>query len=278
MLKTKLTNLAELVVIYGVLIILIVVMVGPYLFTGSTSLQRAYSMFTYPPRLIPMELTLSNYVLVFTKSLIFRWLLNTSIFAGSLSILTIFIATLAGYAFAKMEFVGKNLLFLLVLGTLMIPLPLLLLPTFLLVIKMGMLDTFAGLIIPRLSLPLGVFFMRQFIITIPTEILDAARIDGCLELGLIWRIVFPLTTPAMGILAIFTFTGSWNDLIWPLIISRSPEMYTVSVGLAQLQGFKVTNWGMIAAGICISIVPVLSVFMLFQKHFVTALTEGALKM
>jgi multiple sugar transport system permease protein len=184
---------------------------------------------------------------------------------------------MAGYAFAKKEFPGKTLIFWSLLSTMMIPGMVLLVPLFLLVSRMGLINNFGGLILPGLVGAFGVFLMKQFIQTLPTELIDAARIDGAGEMGVYARVILPLSKPALAVLGIFSFMGAWNDFLWPLLITQSKVMRTLAVGLATLQQESMTDYGLLMAGSAFAAVPMIIVFFAFQKHFLKGLTIGGLK-
>jgi multiple sugar transport system permease protein len=184
---------------------------------------------------------------------------------------------MAGYAFARRNFVGKNLLFTIIISTLMIPVAVTIIPTFLLVKRLGMYDNYLGLILPPLALPIGIFLMRQYLTTIPAELEDAARIDGCNEFQIYLSIILPLSKPALAVLGIFTFMNQWVALLWPVIVTNSMEMRTLTVGISILKAQWVSNWGVIMAASFGSFFPVMVVFLFFQQYFVKGLTVGAIK-
>lgn len=263
--------------IYLFLILISVAFIYPFLFMFSTSLKETKTIFSAPAELIPKNPTLVNYNFLF-KSLPFaRWILNSFILASSVTLIKIFIDSMAGYAFARRNFKGKNVLFAIILGTLMIPLAVTIIPRFLIVKRLGLLDTYFGLIIPPLSYPLGIFLMRQYMSSIPLELEEAARIDGCSEIGLYYRIILPISKPALAVLAIFTFMNQWINLLWPVLVTSSPEMKTLTVGIATLKAQVVSNWGLIMAANTASLVPIIIVFLFLQRYFMEGLTAGCLK-
>ncbi|MGQ9904200.1 MAG: carbohydrate ABC transporter permease, partial [Anaerolineae bacterium] len=184
---------------------------------------------------------------------------------------------LAGYAFAKRVFPGRELLFALLLSTLMVPIHVTLIPLYLISRSLGLMDSLLGVILPGTANVFGIFLMRQYIKTLPTEMEEAARIDGCSEPRLFWEIILPLCKPAMAALAIFTFVRYWNDFLWPLIILNRPQNYTLTVGVANLQAEFMTDWGVIFSGAAMAALPMIIFFLAFQKYFIEGVRMGALK-
>jgi len=269
---------------YLVLGAFVFISVGPILYIISPAFRESKSLFSYPPQWLPNSLYLGNFKFLFSETSYFRWGINTFIFATSVTLISLTIDTLAGYAFARMNFPGKKLIFGCILATLMVPTAALLAPTYLLVRNLddwtfGLigLDTFGGLIIPMTVSPLGVFMMRQFIETLPKGLYEAARIDGANEWRIFRRIVLPLMKPALVVLGIFVFMMQWANFLWPLVITTKDETRVLTVGIATLQGQFVTNWGVIAAATLMTIAPIIIVFLFFQRWFVQASVAGALK-
>ncbi len=265
------------VILYLLLALMVVAMLGPFVYAVSTSFKDSYTMMSFPPEIIPAHPTLDNYVYVLTQTQFYRWVLNTVVMAGGVTIITLLLDALAAYAFAKKDFVGKRPLFALMMATLMIPGALLLVPTFLIANDFHLVNTYAGLIVPGVGGAIGVFLLRQFMQSIPTELEYAARIDGCTELGVFWRIILPLSKPALATLGILSFTGAWNGLIWPLVITNSQDMDTLPVGIATLNSYYQANYGIDSAAALLSVIPLTIVFLFFQRYFVEGLTVGALK-
>jgi len=212
-----------------------------------------------------------------TRGLVWRWLLNSAVIAVSITVFHVLFDSMAGYAFARKSFPGRNLIFLLLLSTLMIPPQVTLIPNFLLISRLGLADSYLGVILPGLADVFGIFLMRQYLQTLPREVEDAARVDGAGEWGVFWGIVLPLAKPAVATLAIFMFMRSWNNFIWPLIVLRSGERYTLPVGVATLQGEFATDVGLIMAGAAVAAVPMIVFFLLFQRYFLDGIRVGALK-
>jgi multiple sugar transport system permease protein len=228
-----------------------------------------------PPRMIPKRPTFENFerIFVFTdpKKSLPRWFLNSTIVAVSVTISSLFVSALAAYAFARKKFYGREILFYLFIATMMIPGEILTIPMFLLVKKLNLLDTLWAIILPAIPAPFGIFMLRQFMQDIPYDIEEAARIDGCSDLTIFFRIILPLTIPALTALGIFTFITQWNMFLWPLIVLSSPEKYTLQVGLATLQEQHVRDYGMLMAGASIASIPIIIIFFAFQRYFVRGL-------
>ena len=282
--QDALTRRAKSALSYFVLGLFVLISVGPILYVISPAFRESKSLFSYPPQWLPNSLYLGNFKFLLTETNYIRWGINTLIFATSVTLISLVIDTLAGYAFARMNFPGKKVLFGCILATLMVPTAALLAPTYLLVRNLDRwtfgligLDTFGGLIIPMTVSPLGVFMMRQFIETLPKGLYEAARIDGASEWRIFTKIVLPLMKPAVVVLGIFVFMQQWANFLWPLVITTKDETRVLTVGIATLQGQFVTNWGVIAAATLMTIAPIIMVFLFFQRWFVQASVAGALK-
>ena len=282
--QDALTRRAKSALSYFVLGLFVLISVGPILYVISPAFRESKSLFSYPPQWLPNSFYLGNFKFLLTETNYIRWGINTLIFATSVTLISLVIDTLAGYAFARMNFPGKKLLFGCILATLMVPTAALLAPTYLLVRNLDRwtfgligLDTFGGLIIPMTVSPLGVFMMRQFIETLPKGLYEAARIDGASEWRIFTKIVLPLMKPAVVVLGIFVFMQQWANFLWPLVITTKDETRVLTVGIATLQGQFVTNWGVIAAATLMTIAPIIMVFLFFQRWFVQASVAGALK-
>lgn len=278
------TRRVKSVLSYFVLGLFVFISVGPILYIISPAFRESKSLFSYPPQWLPNSFYLGNFKFLLSETNYIRWGLNTFIFATSVTLISLVIDTLAGYAFARMNFPGKKLIFGCILATLMVPTAALLAPTYLLVRNLDRwtfgligLDTFGGLIIPMTVSPLGVFMMRQFIETLPKGLYEAARIDGASEWRIFTKIVLPLMKPAVVVLGIFVFMQQWANFLWPLVITTKDETRVLTVGIATLQGQFVTNWGVIAAATLMTIAPIIMVFLFFQRWFVQASVAGALK-
>lgn len=262
---------------YLLMILISVATVVPFLFMASTSFTKSFTMMSYPPTLIPENPSFDNYyeiIFVFQEGLFPRWFFNTLFTTLCITMGSLFLNTLSGYIFAKKEFYGKNVVFSLLLATLMVPGAVTLIPAFLMVNRLGLFNTYWALIIPGLASPFGIFMMRQFISSLPTELIESAKMDGASELRTFWSIIIPLSTPAMAALGIFTVINAWNAFLWPLVVLRANTMRTLVVGLATVQSEFNINYGLVMAGSVLTVLPMLVLYILFQPYFVEGLRMG----
>lgn len=242
---------------------------------------NAFTPITSVPPLTPIlvpAFKLDNFErLLVNNKYYLEWMVN-SLWVGFLVTgWHILFDTMAGYAFAKKKFPFRNLLFWLIISTLMIPIHVTFMPLYLINRQLGLLDSLWALILPGTANAFGIFLMRQYIQTLPSELEDAARIDGASELGVFWNVILPLSAPAIAALAIFTFVRSWNDFLWPVIALNNPQNYTLTVGVANMQGEFLTDWGIIFSGAALAALPMIIFFLLFQKYFLEGVRMGALK-
>jgi multiple sugar transport system permease protein len=263
--------------LYGVLLALAFIILFPYTYIFSASFKQSATLLTFPPRLFPEEPNLDNYVYILTKLPILRWYANSLIYAVGITIGEVVLCAMTGYAFAKRQFPGKNLIFILTMATLMIPSGLTLFPAFLVTRNLGLLDTYAGVILPGLPSAFGVFLLRQFMQTIPDEMGQAAQIDGCSDFGVFWRIIFPISAPGLAVLAILAMNWSWNQLLWPLVVLRNKSMIVLTVGMANMRTEWTVDYGNLSAAVVLSVVPLMIGFLFFQRYFISGLTAGSLK-
>jgi multiple sugar transport system permease protein len=262
---------------YVLMIVISVATVVPFLFMASTSFTKSFTMMSYPPQLIPDNPSLDNYyqiIFEFQDGMFPRWFFNTVFTTVVITAGSLILNTLSGYIFAKKEFYGKNFVFALLLSTLMVPGAVTLIPAFLMVNRLGLFNTYWALIIPALASPFGIFMMRQFIQSLPSELIESAKMDGAGELRTFWSIVIPLSTPAMAALGIFTVINSWNSFLWPLIVLRANTMRTLVVGLATVQSEFNINYGLVMAGSVLTVLPMLILYIAFQPYFVEGLRMG----
>jgi ABC-type glycerol-3-phosphate transport system permease component len=221
--------------------------------------------------------TLHNFVQLFTELPFARFLANSLFLTGASVLLQVFLASLGGFALAKYEFRGKRLVTLLMLGMLTLPSQVMIAPTYELIYRMGLIDTYAGLILPAMVSVFGMFLFRQAISGVPDELYDAGRIDGAGEFRLYWDVTLPVIRPMIGAFCLISFMGQWNGYIWPQLIFQSQEHFTLPMALNQMQGTYRTEYGLIMAGTLVSIIPVTALFLLLQKEFISGLTSGAVK-
>jgi multiple sugar transport system permease protein len=262
---------------YLVMIAISVATVVPFLFMASTSFTKSFTMMTYPPQLIPENPSLDNYreiIFEFQGGLFPRWFANTVFTTLMITGGSLLLNTLAGYIFAKKQFIGKDVIFALLLATLMVPRAVTLIPAFLIVNRLGLFNTYWALILPELATAFGIFMMRQFIQSLPSELIESAKMDGAGELRTFWSIIIPLSTPAMAALGIFTVINSWNNFLWPLVVLRANTMRTLVVGLATVQSEFNINYGLVMAGSVLTVLPMLVLYIAFQPYFVEGLRMG----
>lgn len=249
----------------------------PFVLMCATSFKEAGEIFTYPPRIFGKVFTFENYDWLFNKVTFLQYFMNSLKIAVIVTIGQLFTSSLAGYVFAKLKFKGRDKLFFLYLATLMVPAHVTLIPNFIIFKILGLVDTHTALILPGLATAFGTFLMRQFFITMPDELSEAAKIDGCSQFGIFSKIFLPLSKPALATLGIFVFNGSWTDYLNPLVFIISPEKVTLTVGVASLQGTYATNWGVLMAGLTISVLPVLILFFAAQDFFVKGIVMTGMK-
>ena len=234
---------------------------------------------TWPPKIIPSAWTLDNYTSLFQRLPIGRELLNTIVFAGAVTIISVFFDSLAAYSLSRVDFKGRGILLAVLIATMMIPAMALLIPVYKLLGSMGLVNSYLGIIIPRMADVGGIFLLRQFFISIPKDLDNAARIDGAGEFRIFAQIILPNAVPAILTVGMFNFMGNWNDLLWPLIMTSKPETRTITAGLAMLTGHgsSVTPYGVVMAGALISALPLLIVFFFVQKRFVEGIAMTGMK-
>lgn len=260
-----------------VLIPVALIALFPLYWMITTALTPSGAAIQVPPTLIPSEPTLDNFVRLFEQAPVILWTINSLIIAVAIMIGHVIFDSMAGYAFAKKRFRGKNLLFILIVGSLMIPVHVTLVPRFILVSEIGLVNNPLGVILPSIADVFGIFLMRQFISSLPSELEDAARVDGASEWQVFWRIVMPLSRPAVATVAIFSFVGAWNAFLWPLIVLSKRELLTLPVGVATLQQEFTQNIGMVMAGAAVGAIPMIILFLLFQRHFLEGVRVGGIK-
>lgn len=264
---------------YSILIGATIVMVTPLFYILSTSIKKTTQLFAYPPDWIPKILFWGNYsTLLGSDSLFLRWTLNTMLVAGVVTILKVIIDSMAGYAFAKISFPGRRTLFILILAVVMVPTSAVIIPLFLLVRRMGLLDTYWALILPPLANPVGVFLMRNYIQSLPRDLENSARLDGCSEFSVYFRIILPLVKPGLVVLGILTFLGQYTAFLWPLLAVQDETLQVLTTGVAEMKASIFTiDWGLVSAASVLSMVPITVMFVIFQRYFSGGSIAGALK-
>ncbi len=242
-----------------------------------TSFMTAADINRFPPRLIPTSLSVAGYQGLLAESHILRWLGNTVIVSAISIVGHLVLCSLAGYGFARLRFPGRTVEFFTLLATVMVPIQLLMIPTFVMFSRLGLVNTLAAAFVPWLTSAFGIFLMRQFFLSLPKELEEAAKLDGCGAFGTFARIVLPLAKPALATLAVFTLLGSWNDLVWPLIAISDERFYTLQVGLTTFQGTRRTQFELLMAGNVMATMPLILGFVLAQRWFVASMTFSGLK-
>lgn len=249
----------------------------PLLWMVSASFMPSGEASTFPPPLWPSAPTVEHYAALFARADMGRYLLNSALVAVSVTLVSLFVNSLAGYAFAKLRFRGRERLFRALLGALVIPAQVAMLPLFLEMRALGLVNSYAGVVLPAAASVFGIFLVRQFALSIPDSLLEAARIDGATEFGVYWRVALPLLRPVLVTLALFTFLASWNDFMWPLIVLTNDDLYTLPVALATLTRERVQDTEFMMAGAVVTTLPVLVVFLALQRHYVRGIALGGVK-
>ncbi len=249
----------------------------PYVWMVSSSFKSNEEVFTAQIQVLPNRFRYENYVTAVTRESIARPLLNSFVMAAGETIGVLITSIFAGYAFARLRFWGRDAVFLIVLGTMMVPAQVTLIPTFILMRWLGWIDTYQGLIVPRIVAAFGIFMFRQFFQSVPAELEDAARIDGAGRLRSLLQIMLPLSGPALATLTIFSFTQSWNEFFWPLVVVQSSGMRTIQLAISALKQAELVEWGVVMAVVTISAMPTMLIYLVFQRYFVRGIALTGLK-
>jgi multiple sugar transport system permease protein len=263
--------------LFCLMVIVAFIMLVPFFWMFSTSLKSLGEVFEYPPKWIPSQPRWENYARVWSVVPFGRYLLNSVIVSGSITLLHLLVASLSAFAFARLNFPGRDKLFLLYLATLMVPGQVTMIPNFILIKLLRLTDTYTGLILPNVFTAFGVFLLRQFFMTIPKDYEDAARIDGASRFYIYSRIILPLSVPALSTLAVFTFVFQWNNLLWPLVVVSKDSMKTITIGLASFQGMYGTTWNLLMAAAVMGILPSMVAFLIGQRFLIKGITLTGLK-
>ncbi|WOB45397.1 carbohydrate ABC transporter permease [Thermoleptolyngbya oregonensis NK1-22] len=272
------TRSLKTLALYALLGAIALVMLLPLIWLVSTAFKApTENIFEFPPRFLPQSPTLQNFVTVWQTNPFGRYLFNSTLVAVLTVVLNLLFCSLAAYPLARLQFRGREALFLLIVATILIPFQIVMIPLYVLTVKLGLRNTYLGLILPAIASAFGIFLLRQAFQGVPKELEEAARIDGCSELGIWWNVMLPAVRPALITLAIFVFIGAWSDFLWPLILLDQPDYYTLPLGVAKLAGAFSLDWRLIAAGSVISIAPILLVFGLLQRYIVPTDTSSGVK-
>lgn len=268
----KLKNIPSYIIIIAALIFMF-----PLYWMVVGSFKDMSNLFDAAKNLLPSDFKYYNYVRLFTKNPVMLWFLNSIIVASISTVIILLTNTMAGYSLAKKQFYGNKIIFWVIMGTLMLPRQVLIVPMYITMKNLDLIGKFPSIMLPAIGWPIGIFLMKQFMQTLPNEIIESSTIDGCSELGIFFRMVVPLTKPGIGALAIFSFIGVWNDYLWQLIIISKGSMMTLPLGIASLQTEFVPDYGVLFSGATIAAVPMIIIFMIFQKYFTKGITLGAVK-
>jgi multiple sugar transport system permease protein len=266
-----------LVLLYLLLIVTGLLMIMPFIIMLLTSFKPATDIITFPPRFLPSDWTLDNYKLIWSR-LPFGFLIrNSIIYSVGITVVSLFFDSMCAYALARLHFKGRNAVFLAILATMMVPGQVTLVPLFFNLYSLGWINTFQGLMVPHLTSAFGIFLLRQFFISIPQDLADAARIDGAGEFRIYWQIILPLSGPALATLFIFHFMYNWNDFLWPLIVTTTGDMRTLPTGLALFMGEHNVEYGLLLAGATIAALPLIVTFLFAQRYFVAGIALSGVK-
>jgi multiple sugar transport system permease protein len=261
-----------------VLILTTLISLWPMYWLFVTALTPTEFTIKTPPDIIPLHASFDNFARLFMRARNYwRWFANSLIVGSAITLFHMVFDTMSGYAFAKRRFPGRNIMFWMILSTLMIPDHVTLVPKYIVARNLGLLDSLWAVFLPGTAAVFGIFLMRQYIQTLPSELEDAGRIDGATEWGVFWHIILPMCKPALGALAIFTFVRQWNDFLWPLIVLQKSTNYTLPVGVASLQGEFGNDYGVIFAGAALAALPMIVFFLAFQRYFLEGVRMGAVK-
>ncbi|MEM8717714.1 MAG: carbohydrate ABC transporter permease [Cyanobacteria bacterium P01_G01_bin.39] len=259
----------KVIVTYLLLCAIALLMLFPLLWLLGTSFKSpTEDIFTFPPQILPSQPTFDNFVTVWNSYPFGLYLYNSGLVALLAVGLNLLLCALAAYPLARLNFKGREFIFALVLATIMIPFQIVMIPLYIMAVNLGLRNTYLGIVLPNLTSAFGIFLLRQALKTVPKELEEAARIDGCSELGIWWNIMIPAIRPALFTLAIFVFIGSWSDFLWPLIVLDDPNYYTLPLAVANLADSFSLDWRLVAAGSIISIAPILLLFLLLQRYIV----------
>ena len=267
-----LVSLANILLLIGVVLAAV-----PFIYMISASFKPQNEIFTFPVQIIPKEPYLDNYTTLFGETLYLRWFLNTAIVAVGRTALSLFLCMLAGFAFAKYDFPLRRVLFVMVLASFTLPFEVVLIPLYTMMVRLGWLNTYWVLIVPFAASAFGIFLARQYALALPTELMEAARIDGSSELGIFFRIAIPNLRPALAVMGIIFFQASWNDFLWPLIVLNDSTMYVINLALPTLRGPYNDQYGLVLGGAVIAVIPIIIIFFAMQRYFIEGIMAGALK-
>ena len=265
------------IITYAFLLLGIVVMFLPVLWVVSSSFKPFDEIYVIPPTFFPEKWIITNYTEALEKFPFLQYLFNSVTVTVVATLFTLAINSMAAFALSKYQFRGREFLFVVILGTLMIPLQVIMIPVYKVMAALGMANTLWGIIIPPSASPTGVFLLRQYMLTLPDELIEAARIDGASEWRIFWQIILPLTRPALAVLTVFSIMWRWNDFLWPLIVISDPNLFTLQLGLARFRGELVTDWNYVLSMTVLTMIPITLVFAFLQRYLVSGIATTGLK-
>jgi multiple sugar transport system permease protein len=273
----KSSHIVKDIIFHVIIYALALATIAPFIWMLLTSVKDIGDIFVYPPKWLPSKFHFENYARAFQAAPFGRYYLNSLIVACTVTLGQLITCSMAAYAFARLQFKGRDVLFYIFLGTMMIPYQVTMIPSFMVLYWLGWVDSYQAMIVPGLASAFGTFLLRQFFLTIPKELEEAAYIDGCGKFRVLWQIIIPLSKPALATLAIFTFMGTFNDFIWALIVVNSDHLRTVQLGLAIFRDRYITDWDLLMAGSVMATLPILIVFFFAQKYFIKGITLSGIK-
>ncbi|MFC5450578.1 carbohydrate ABC transporter permease [Paenibacillus aestuarii] len=263
--------------LFVILIVLALLFMFPVIWVVLSSFKDKTDLYQWPPSILPSHFTLENFTTAFNKGNFGTYFLNSIFVTVTSTLLLLLFNSMAGFALAKYKFKGDNLILVGFISTLMIPLEVIMIPIFKVISALGLFNSLWGLIIPPAATPTGVFLIRQYLLSIPDELLEAARMDGAGEWKIYWKIIVPMAKPVLSVLAIFSFMWRWDDFLWPLIVITDPKKYTIQLALSNFIGEYNVDWGSLLAMSVVTMVPVLTVFLVFQRYFVQGMATSGMK-
>lgn len=278
--NSKYTNIKSIIgkfIIYTVLILGCIVTIIPFIWMISTSLKPLSEVFKMPPSLIPSEFRIENYIEVSKTIPIIRYFINSLIVTTIITIGTLITTILAAFAFTKFEFWGKEIIFSILIGTMMVPSEVMLIPNYITIAKMKLINTYMGLTLPWIASVFSIFLLRQFFLTVPKSLYYAAKIDGCNDFQFLWRIMVPVCKPALVTIALLRIVNSWNEFIWPLIATNIPQMRTLPVGIMNFTSEAFGSYHLMMAASTIVILPIIIIYIFTQKHIIAGITKSGIK-
>ena len=273
----KNSHIVKDIILHVIIYALALATIAPFIWMLLTSVKDIGDIFVYPPKWLPSKFHFENYARAFQAAPFGRYYLNSLIVACTVTLGQLITCSMAAYAFARLQFKGRDVLFYIFLGTMMIPYQVTMIPSFMVLYWLGWVDSYQAMIVPGLASAFGTFLLRQFFLTIPKELEEAAYIDGCGKFRVLWQIIIPLSKPALATLAILTFMGTFNDFIWALIVVNSDHLRTVQLGLAIFRDRYITDWDLLMAGSVMATLPILIVFFFAQKYFIKGITLSGIK-